>query len=212
MDTYDILIVDDHPVVGMAMQVMLRDHSRVGEIHVFDRVRIANRFLAEHPRPQRCLVILDIDMPTVSGLDMLRLMPKGTHRSVMVLVYTSLKDIGTEVAAVRAGASGFVTKDVGPEGFMHAFNTICERRSFFSDEALKIAVSEFKNPDQKKAAALTPREYLIAKRLSLGESPQQIGESLYISAKTVSSHKQNILEKLEIENIAQLINIFHHLR
>ncbi|MCP1573289.1 two-component system response regulator EvgA [Herbaspirillum rubrisubalbicans] len=209
MLSFNVIIVDDHPVVAMALESLLRHHSRVNSISVFSHVETAIKHIVKHEQSRRCIVILDIDMPGVNGLDMLRLLPKGLHRtSPITMIYTGLKALEMEVNALRAGASGFVTKEVGVEGFLRAFESICNGRSFFSDEAVHIALSGFNNPHQQKVARLTPREYLIAKRLANGESPKDIADSLFISTKTVSAHKSNLLDKLEIDNIAQLINIF----
>ncbi|WP_433691785.1 LuxR C-terminal-related transcriptional regulator [Herbaspirillum seropedicae] len=209
MLSFNIIIVDDHPVVAIALESLLRDHPRVNSISVFSHAETAVKHIVKHEQSRRCIVILDIDMPGVNGLDMLRLLPKGLHRtSPVTMIYTGLKTLETEVNALRAGASGFVTKEVGAEGFLGAFESICNGRSFFSDEAVHIALSGCNNPDQQKIARLTPREYLIAKRLANGESPKDIADSLFISTKTVSAHKSNLLNKLEIDNIAQLINIF----
>jgi len=209
MLSFNIIIVDDHPVVAMALQGLLSNHSRVNKISVFDHVETAVKHIVKHEQSRRCIVILDIDMPGVNGLDMLRLLPRGPHRtSPVTMIYTGIKTLETEVNALRAGASGFVTKDVGAEGFLHAFESICNGRSFFSDHAVQTALSGFNNSHQLKVGRLSPREYLIAKRLANGESPKEIADSLFISTKTVSAHKSNLLDKLEIDNIAQLINIF----
>ncbi|BEV16255.1 response regulator transcription factor [Herbaspirillum sp. DW155] len=208
MLSFNIIIVDDHPVVAMALEGLLINHSRVNKISVFDQVETAVKHIVKHEQSRRCIVILDIDMPTINGLDMLHLLPRGPHRSSPVaLIYTGLKTLETEVNALRSGASGFVTKDVGVEDFLRAFESVCNGRSFFSDEAVQTALSGFNNPHHEKVARLSPREYLIAKRLANGEPAKDIADSLFISAKTVSAHKSNLFDKLEIENIAQLINI-----
>lgn len=208
MLSFNIIIVDDHPVVAMALQGLLSNHSRVNKISVFDHVETAVKHIIKHEQSRRCIVILDIDMPGVNGLDMLRMLPRSPHRtSPVTMVYTGIKTLETEVSALRAGASGFITKDIGAEGFLHAFESICNGRSFFSDQAVQNAVSGFNNSDQLKLTRLSPREYLIAKRLANGEAPKDIAASLFISTKTVSAHKSNLMDKLEIDNIAQLISI-----
>lgn len=205
MLSFNVIIVDDHPVVGMALRGMLEMHPAVRSIAVYESANLAAKEIFS--QTEDCIVILDIGMPDISGLDFMRLLAKTSGKSVKILVYTGQKSAELEVAAIRAGAKGFVTKDVGPEAFMQAFEFITRQRSYFNDEALKTALTEFGSPSQEKLARLSAREYIIAKRIAAGETHSHIAEALFISPKTVSAHKGNIFDKLEISNIPQLIQM-----
>lgn len=205
MLSYPVIIVDDHPVIGLALCKLLERHPSVSSLEVFENANTAIKAIADSPK--RCIVILDLDMPDISGLDLLRLLPKPANSEAKILIYTGQRNIELEVAAIRAGAKGFVSKDVDLSGFLQAFECIINQRSYFSDEALKTALTDFESPNQEKLSRLSAREYTIAKRLAAGESYSSIAETLFISPKTVSAHKAHIFDKLEISTIPQLIQI-----
>ena len=205
MLSYPVIIVDDHPVVGHALSGLLQRHPSVSSLEVYESASAAIHAIAD--RPQGYIVILDLDMPDISGLDLVRLLPKPANIDLRVLIYTGQGSLELEVAAIRSGAKGFVSKDADLSVFLQAFECVVSQRSYFSDKALQTALTEFASPDQEKLARLSAREYMIAKRLAAGESNSSIAEALFISPKTVSAHKANLFEKLEISTIPQLIQI-----
>ena len=205
MLSFDVLIVDDHPVIGMALCSVLESHPAVRRVFFFESASAAIKDIVK--RTEDCVVILDVDMPDISGFDFLRLLPKTSMNLIRVLIYTGQKSVDLEISAIRAGAKGLVNKNEGLEGFIQAFECIIKQRTYFNEDALKVALTDFDNHNQRKIARLSAREYAIAKRLAAGETHAHIAEALFISPKTVSAHKGHILEKLEISNIPQLIRI-----
>lgn len=202
---HDVIIIDDHPVVGVALKGIFENHPSVGRVTVFESAAEAIVHIEKCER--RCVVILDFDMPEVNGLDVMRMLPPSGKKLVSVLVYTGFQETEVEVASIRAGAKGFISKNQGTDVLLRAFECIIGQRSYFSEPALRLALSEFNSPLQAKLTRLGPREYVIAKKLAAGESNAVIAETLFISPKTVSAHKAHIFEKLEIDNIAQLIHL-----
>ena len=206
MTLHDVFIVDDHPVVGMALKILLEKHQAVSSLLVFESANEALEAVLKCENS--CVAIVDIDMPQLSGQDFLKLLAKKANRSRKVLIYTGKREPAVEVAALCAGAKGFVSKDVGTDVFMRAFECVIDDQTYFTDAAVQSALRKVKNPKQEKIARLSARQHLIALRLVDGATNSEIAESLFISPKTVSAHKSKIFDKLEIQNIRQLIQLF----
>jgi len=150
------------------------------------------------------LVVLDINLPDRSGIDILRHIRTG-HPKARVLVISAFSEKQYAIYALRAGAAGYLAKDQAPEEFMRAVHTVLAGRRFVSTALAEILVSALDEPaDQPLHAVLSQREFQILCKLAVGRSVSEIARELCISVKTVSTYRARVLEKMKFTTNADL--------
>jgi DNA-binding NarL/FixJ family response regulator len=198
-----VLIADDHPVYRDGLRLLVSgapDLELVGEVETgTDAVAAA---AAEHPR----IVLMDIRMPEMSGIEATRLI-MAADPSVAVLVLTMSEDDSSLVAAMRAGARGYIPKDADAEELLHAIRAAAVGEAIFGASIASRIVSYFDGDARSSAAFpdLTERELEILELIAEGRSNADIGQRLGIAPKTVRNHVANIMNKLEVADRSQAI-------
>jgi DNA-binding NarL/FixJ family response regulator len=192
-----VLIADDHPVVRQGLRTFLGvqdDIEVVGE--AADGAETVAR--AEELTPD--VILLDLKMPGVDGQSALEeLRSRGI--SARVLVLTSAGERARVLPAVRAGASGYLYKDVDPQALVQAIRAVHDGHVLFAPEAADAMLA----PDQdgKATVALTEREREVLTQIARGRSNREIARALVVSEKTVKTHVSNILMKLGLQDRTQ---------
>jgi two-component system response regulator FimZ (fimbrial Z protein) len=196
-----LLLVDDHPVVHVALEAALIKSPRPYHLQaVQDDVQALSQ-LATH---DFSLVILDIGLPQVDGLQLLKKIRRH-YPQQPILIYTAQEEEIYARMAYTAGANGFVHKGNRLDQLVHAIETVL-------DGALSFAVAAMAEETlPAEGALLTPKELQILGLLSKGLSNLQIADMLNISNKTVSTHKKNILRKTGASNLLELVAVFKEL-
>ncbi|SEG71244.1 DNA-binding response regulator, NarL/FixJ family, contains REC and HTH domains [Thermomonospora echinospora] len=197
-----VLIADDHPVVRQGLRTFLgvQDDLRVvGE--AADGAQAVS--LAETLRPD--IVLLDLNMPAGGGLAALReLRARGLPTRVLVL--TSMTERGHVLPAVRAGAAGYLYKDVDPPALAQAIRAVAGGNVLFAPEAAEAVLDGGSSsgprpgPDEPR---LTDREREVLVQIALGRSNREIARALVVSEKTVKTHVSNLLMKLGVQDRTQ---------
>ncbi|WP_308206896.1 response regulator transcription factor [Actinoallomurus rhizosphaericola] len=192
-----VLIADDHPVVRQGLRTFLgvqEDIEVVGE--AADGAEAVAR--AEALRPD--VVLLDLKMPGVDGTTALReLRARGIESRVIVL--TSVGEREHVLPTVRAGASGYLYKDVDPHALVQAIRAVHDGHMLFAPEATEAMLApERADPS---AGALTEREREVLVQIARGRSNREIARALVVSEKTVKTHVSNILLKLGLQDRTQ---------
>ena len=203
-----VLIVDDHPLFREGLNSLIvrsRGFEVVGEAgNARDGLKLAKELKPD-------LVVMDISLPDRSGIEVTRnirsLLPDT--RVMMVSVHSKIARI-TE--AFRAGASGYVTKESAADRLIRGLETV-SRGEYFLDSSLSSKVverlMEFPEKEAKIRDAryerLTPREQQVMRLLAEGLSNKEIGDRLFISPRTVENHRANIMSKLELHSIMELV-------
>ncbi|CAI0800213.1 response regulator transcription factor [Serratia grimesii] len=196
-----LLLVDDHPVVHVALEAALIKSSRPYHLQaVQDDVQALSQ-LATH---DFSLVILDIGLPQVDGLQLLKKIRRH-YPQQPILIYTAQEEEIYARMAYTAGANGFVHKGNRLDQLVHAIETVL-------DGALSFPVAAMAEETlPAEGALLTPKELQVLGLLSKGLSNLQIADMLNISNKTVSTHKKNILRKTGASNLLELVAVFKEL-
>lgn len=195
-----ILVADDHAIVRSGLRQIIAttaDLEVVAEAtrgpDVLDRVRAGGLDL----------VLLDMNMPGLSGIDLIRHL-KAAHPRMPVLVL-SMHNEGPVVArALHAGATGYVTKDSEPEILLAAIRKVAGGGHFL-DPALVDATVFAGGSDAAPHEILSDREFQVLQLLAQGHSVNAIGATLHLSAKTISTHKMRLMQKLGVANNADLV-------
>ncbi|CAI1129933.1 response regulator transcription factor [Serratia ficaria] len=196
-----LLLVDDHPVVHVALEAALMKSSRP---YTLQAAQDDAQALAQLAAGAFSLVILDIGLPQVDGLQLLKKI-RRRYPQQPILIYTAQEEDIYARMAHAAGANGFVNKGSTLEQLVRAIERVLDGGLSFPD----VAVAE--DPQTADGAQLTAKELEVLGLLSKGLSNLQIAEILHISNKTVSTHKKNILRKTGASNLLELVAVFREL-
>jgi two-component system response regulator EvgA len=197
------MIVDDHPALRLVIKTHLTQVANIEDVveagNGQEAVELTRQYLPD-------LAILDLDIPRINGLDVIpRLRLAHPHIRVMIL---SGHDTPTFVQrAVRAGAQGFVSKTQDISEIVRGVEAILSGYSVFpvtSGTIVAPLVGEIN--EHAKLDLLSDKELIVLQMLAKGMSNKSIGEALFISNKTVSSHKTRILQKLGVETLVDLVD------
>jgi DNA-binding NarL/FixJ family response regulator len=196
-----VLIADDHALVRAGLRHYLEQDRSIGTI---GETATGSDTLQRLRTGQWDLVILDINMPDRSGIDILRHIRSG-HRDTRVLVISGFAEKQYAINVLRAGASGFIAKDQAPEEFMRAVHTVLAGRRFVTATLSEMLVGALSEPtDQPIHTGLSQREFQILCKLAVGRSVSEIANELFISVKTVSTYRARVLEKMNLQTNADL--------
>ncbi|WP_333778437.1 response regulator transcription factor [Streptomyces sp. IBSBF 3136] len=199
-DRIKVLIVDDHQVVRRGLRTFLEvqdDIEVVGE--AADGAEGVAR--AEELRPD--VVLMDVKMPGTDGIDALRRLRELDNRA-RVLIVTSFTEQRTVVPALRAGAAGYVYKDVDPDALAGAIRSVHAGHILLQPEVAGALLSQEEvNSGQGRGGSLTEREREVLGLIADGRSNREIARALVLSEKTVKTHVSNILMKLDLADRTQ---------
>jgi len=206
MKSVRILVADDHEVVRRGVCSLLEAQpgwTVVGEaITGRDAVKKAEKL-----RPD--VVILDISMPELNGLEATRLIMKTAPQiEVLILTIHDSEQVARQVLA--AGARGYVLKSDAARNLVIAVDTLCQHKPFFTTAVSEMVFRDFlksnRPEDQSAGDRLTPREREIVQLLAEGKSNKEVASILGISVKTAETHRRNVLSKLNLHSISDLIH------
>lgn len=198
-----ILIVDDHTVVRQGVKRVLNDAFPKA---LFSEAANAAEALSIARKEPLSLVVMDVGLPGRNGIDVLKEL-KADYPNLPVLIQSMYGEEQYAIRAMRAGASGYVTKAVASNVFIEAVRKILDGGKYISP-ALAETLADDLALDSRKPLhdALSDREYQILRLLGGGKSVKEIGLQLSLSVKTVSTYRSRILEKLKLATTAELIH------
>ncbi|BBJ44752.1 response regulator transcription factor [Streptomyces antimycoticus] len=194
-----VLLVDDHQVVRRGLRTFLQvqdDIEVVGEAS--DGEEGVAR--AEELRPD--VVLMDVKMPGLDGIEALRTL-RDLDNPARVLIVTSFTEKRTVVPALRAGAAGYVYKDVDPEALARAIRSVHSGHVLLQPEVALALLSQDEGGGQGRGGSLTEREREVLALIADGRSNREIARALVLSEKTVKTHVSNILMKLDLADRTQ---------
>ncbi|MEQ9618396.1 MAG: response regulator transcription factor [Deltaproteobacteria bacterium] len=176
------------------------------ELNQFGEARNAKEVFENLNEKKWDILILDINLPDMNGLEVLRQV-KVVHPELPVLILTILDEDQISVRALKAGASGFMTKNTLPEELMNAVKRIHTGRRYISPSLAEKLVFDIYSEDEKPVHyKLSDREYQVLCLIGSGKSIREIAEELYLSEHTIRTYRMRILEKMNIRTNAELIH------
>ena len=196
-----ILIADDHPIFRKGLKFALNQNS---DMDVTGEVSNGIELLEKIRKEEYNLVLLDISMGGQNSLDTLKQL-KIDKPKLPVLVLSVYPEDTFAVRFIRAGASGYLTKEEDSDILMMAVRKIAQGGRYTSTELTEKLAFDFAGQDKPPHEYLTDREYQVFTMIVNGKSLTKIGEDLGLSVKTIGTHRTHILEKMKMENNAQLI-------
>src|SRR5580765_3321519 len=197
-----LLIADDHPIVRAGLRRIAADHPG---ITVVGEAASAGEVLQRAAETPTDVILLDVSMPGPSFIEVLQMVRKE-HPSVKVLVLSVHPEDQWAVRALRAGASGYLTKDHSPDQLLEAIRRVYRGGKYVSPTLAEHLAQQL-DGDVRRAPheLLSDREFEVMRRLGSGLTVSQIATELAISAKTVSTYRTRILEKMAVETNAELV-------
>jgi len=199
LEKQTVVIVDDHPLFRRGLTQLLGTLPRftlLGEASCGkDGIQLVKTV---HPD----LLLLDLNMKDMSGLDVLRELKSSDldTRIVMITVSDQAEDL---LAALRAGADGYLLKDMEPEQMLENLQSVADGRIIVSEDLthlLAVALRQQKRPENPEEAGMTEQELRILERIATGKSNKLIGKELDIAEGTVKVHVKHILRKLNLRS------------
>lgn len=196
-----ILIVEDHPIFRRGLREILAKEAQFGMIG-----EARNALEAwDHLRKESWdAVVIDINLPGKSGLDLLTEL-KQQQPNLPKLVLSAYPEDQYAMRVLRAGASGYVTKDRTPEELVKALTKLLQGEKYISDTLADKLVVNLDRSEKPPHEWLSDREYEILKMIATGKAPREIAALLYISPRTVNTYRTRVLQKLKLKNNAQLV-------
>ena len=205
MQKLTVILVDDHTVVRRGLRALLEaedDMSVVGEAQDGRQaVQITKRL-------QPDVVVMDIAMSSLNGLEATRQISREIPKCKVLILSSHSDDVYVQQLS-NAGASGYLVKQTAAKDLVAAIRETKRGNAFFSPVITKRLLEHYrasigKPPEEKKSPKLTPRELEVLQLVAEGYANKQIAGELFVSIKTVEKHRQQLMNKLEIHNVAGL--------
>jgi DNA-binding NarL/FixJ family response regulator len=206
--TIRVLVVDDQAMVRAGFRLLLADEP---DIEVVAEASNGLEAITEAARSQPHVVLMDIRMPELDGLEATRRLLAADPAS-RILILTTFDLDEYVYRALQAGASGFVLKDDPPEQLIAAVRTVAGGDALLSPSVTRRVIAQFTRVHQqppKAVETLTARELDVFRLITKGYSNAEIGRELFISDTTVKTHVTRLLQKLDLRDRAQAIVLAH---
>lgn len=196
----NVFIADDHAIVRQGLKQIVSDADGMAVIGEAGNGGDALRQL-RLGAPD--VVILDIAMPDKSGIDVLKIIHKEKPK-LPVLILSMYPEDQYAVRLIRAGASGYLTKESAPEQLVMAIRTLAQGRKYLTPQVAELLAHEVSAGSRAPHEALSDREHKVFLSLASGKTVTQIAGELALSAKTISTYRTRILEKMGLHSNAEL--------
>jgi DNA-binding NarL/FixJ family response regulator len=198
-----VAVIDDHAVVLNGLKSMLAAYSQLEIVYTTQ----SHTALLEHlPEFEPDVLLMDIQMPEINGIELCKqLLP--LHGDLKIIAFSSFDDSAYVKQVLRSGAKGYLLKNADKETMVQAIETVAIGDEYIDDAIKKILVQESITGQRRSIfdIPLTKRETEIVKLIAAGSSNQEIADKLFISLRTVETHRLNVYQKLGVKNTAGLI-------
>ena len=201
-DTIRVQLADDHEVVRAGFRHLL---EMGGKVQIVAESASGKEACRDYKAQQPDILIMDISMPDMNGLDTMHriLLQDPDARILMLSMHTGI----VAERAMQMGARGFVCKRSGAKELLTAIHEIMRGKSYLDRQSGIQLSGGQKRQEHRNSAPLTRRELEVCILLAEGKSVSEIAHALYLSEKTVYTHRQNIMQKLGVQTIVELIRV-----
>jgi DNA-binding NarL/FixJ family response regulator len=202
-----VLLVDDHTLIREGINSMIENTA---DIEVTGSVSSAEESINEVRDNPPDVILMDIMMAGMTGIEATRWIKEFDARVKVILVTMEVSKEYVS-AGIKSGVDGYLPKDVDRETLLEAIRTVHRGGRFFNDAIMKLVFEDFYTHEKLKTANtklpndLTKREHEVLGLVASGKTNKEVAESLFISVKTVETHKTHILEKLGLRNTTELV-------
>jgi two-component system, NarL family, invasion response regulator UvrY len=199
--TIRVIVADDHPILRAGLVSVLNASS---DLRVVAEAGNGAEVLRSIREVTFDVLLLDVSMPGKSGLDLMRQIRKDNPR-LPILIVSSHPEDQYALRAIKAGASGYVTKMSAPADLVTAVRTVSNGRKFITPALAELLADHIERPDDATPhEGLSDREFQTMKMIAAGHSLTEIADVLCISVKTVSVYRSRLLEKMRMKSNVEL--------
>ena len=199
MDKYKVVIADDHPLMRGGIKSIINEVERFEVVaEASDGEEAIQKIDSQKPD----LIILDISMPKKTGLEVLRNY-KNKELEYKFIILSNYQEDEYIVEAVRLGAKAYVLKDIEANNIVSVLDTVLSGKTYYSQEIMSVLVNIMSNPNE--SSSVTTKEKEVLKLISEGMSSKMIADALFVSVRTIETHRYNIMKKLDVNNTAELV-------
>ena len=200
-----IILADDHKIIRDGLRSLLDQEADMEVIDEATNGRRAVELAAKH-KPN--VMVMDIGMPDLNGIEATRMI-KQEHPRIHVIALSMHSDSQFIGRMLQAGASAYLLKDCAVEELVKAIRTVLAGRTFLSPDITGVVVEDYvrrlcESDAETPAAGLTPKEREVLQLLAEGNTTKEIAAALFVSVKTIETHRQHIMQKLDIHSVAGL--------
>lgn len=197
-----LLIVDDHPIVLNGLKAMIENLDEYELVAALLDPTLVINYLNSF---EIDLLVTDLEMPQMHGIELIKQVKKKSPK-IKILVLTMLGERSKLDEAVSLGVDGYLLKDSDKDEFVFALKSIFRDKQFFSSSLIETGLLNQEKPKPDAIDdGLTEREMQVLKLVAEGFSNNEIAERLFLSPKTIDNHRTNIMRKLEVHNVVQLV-------
>jgi DNA-binding NarL/FixJ family response regulator len=205
MSTLKILIADDHDVVRKGLRMLIEEHPGW---EICGEARSGREAVEKAIQLKPEVTVIDISMPDLNGLEATRQIRKACPKTeVLVITHHDSDEMAAEV--LDAGARGYVLKSDSDKDLVHAVETLSQHKPFFTSRVTEILLdnrgSRVTDPAESMRKRLTMREREILQLLAEGKTAKEVASILGIAIKTSDTHRTNIMRKLNVHSVAELV-------
>jgi DNA-binding NarL/FixJ family response regulator len=201
MNAIRVVLADDHALVRAGLRALVQQLPDIEIVAEAQNGHEALQLVKQH-RPD--LLLTDFSMPEMNGLELLMQVKReaaGTH-----VLFLSMHDSEEYVCnAIRAGAGGYILKDSEPAELERAMKAVARGESYLTPTVSRHLVADYLRQGSAPADPLTPRQREILQHVAEGRSTKEIARLLHISVKTVETHRAQIMDRLDIHEVAGLV-------
>lgn len=207
MKQINIMIVDDHQIIIDGLKALFNSVKNISVVAEANNGKDAIAILEKTPVD---IILMDIEMPVLNGYDAATIIT-SKYPELKIIALTTYDEKFIVQKMITAGALGYILKNIDKEVLIKAINTVIKGETFFSSEIPIILSSHTSEetilPQTQSSynSLLSPREIEILKYIANGLSNIEISQKLFISSKTVDTHRTNIMKKLNIHNVVGLV-------
>ena len=203
MNKIKVLLTDDHQIIIDGLKSLLKNSDEIVVGAEANNGREALRILELLSID---VVLMDIDMPILNGIETLKEIRKQ-FRNVKVIILSMHNEAGMIKSLMDIGANGYLLKSCSQDELIGAIKKVSTGQNYFStDVTLALLNTSTTSTSEQRNELLTDRETEILKLIAAGFSNKEIGDQLFISHRTVDTHRTNLMKKLDVNNIAGLIS------
>jgi DNA-binding NarL/FixJ family response regulator len=207
-----VLIVDDHQILRDGIKALLH---KAKTIKVIGEINDGSKVLDFISTNKPDVILMDILMKEVDGIQATQLI-KSKYPEIKILALSMNNQYSYIESMLKAGASGYILKNTGGDELVHAITMVFEGKTYFSEEVTGIVMKSYLEPEPIKKSdkdllnQLTKREIEILKLIAQEFTNQEIADKLFISKRTVDTHRRNLLQKIEVKNSIGLIRFAYN--
>jgi DNA-binding NarL/FixJ family response regulator len=206
VQTIRLLIIDDHQMVRDGIRVMLESRENFLRFEI-DEAENGEMAIQKILKKNFDIVLIDYQLPGITGTETLQKI-RLYKKDIKVLALSNYDELSYVKSMINEGANGYILKNIEPSQLIHAIQSVLAGTPYYSNEVALKLIDSAKNADKTLNVhknGLTKRELEILKMIAQEMTNDEIAKTLYISKRTVDTHRQNLLNKLSVKNTAGLI-------